>query len=172
AAGLSMCPKPLSASGALRTASSRLLRTCRCCEPASDVPPQPFRTFSDVAARVVRPVHSRKMKMRRRIAVLCMLAGFAAACREADGPADPSANDARIYLTSSPNGAAITIDGRETGQVTPDTVAVRRGDRTIELTLDSAGFTYDYAAIVEVSRTDTVIEVKLPLGLQCISQGC
>lgn len=101
-----------------------------------------------------------------------MLAGLMTACREADGPAGPSANDARIYLSSSPNGAAITIDGRETGQLTPDTVALRRGDRTIELRLDSAGFTYDYAALVEVTRTDTVVEVKLPLGLQCLSQSC
>jgi hypothetical protein len=90
-------------------------------------------------------------------------------CREGDGPADPSATDARIYLTSSPNGAQITIDNRNTGQVTPDTVLLRRGDRAVALSLDTLGFRYGYSALIEVERTDSVHEVLLPVGMQCTS---
>jgi len=105
--------------------------------------------------------------MHRRIllAALILLTG---ACREGDGPADPSAIDARIHLMSSPNGAEIFIDGRETNQTTPDTVGLRRGDRLIELVLDSGGYAYSYAALLRVERSDSVFDLMLPVGLQCL----
>ena len=109
--------------------------------------------------------------MRRRTGVLLTLAALApmAGCREGDGPADPSLTDARVYLKSEPAGARITVDNRETGQITPDTVPLRRGDRTIELQLDSAGLTYDYRFVLQVEQSDSVVEVEVPVGLQCVT---
>lgn len=106
--------------------------------------------------------------MRRSTAVLCTLL-LVAACREGDGPADPSLTDARVYLTSSPNGAQITVDNRSTGHVTPDTVSLRRGDRAMVLRLDSAGFTYDFDFTLQVEPGDDVPEVHVPLGVQCVT---
>ncbi|MBR9990300.1 MAG: PEGA domain-containing protein [Gemmatimonadetes bacterium] len=108
--------------------------------------------------------------MRSSLVVLCAVLTIAG-CREGDGPADPSVTDARVYLASSPNGAQIIVDDRNTGQTTPDTVALRRGDRSVVLRLDSAGFTYEYAFILEVERTDEVGEVTLPLGVRCLTAG-
>jgi hypothetical protein len=108
--------------------------------------------------------------MRNRIAVICTLSLLLPACREGDGPADPSVTDARIYLASSPNGAQITIDNRNTGQITPDTVSLRRGDRAVQLRLDSAGYRYDFGALIEVERTDSVHVLTLPVGLQCLTE--
>lgn len=108
--------------------------------------------------------------MRRRIALLCMIT-ILAGCREGDGPADPSVIDARVYLTSSPNGAQISVDSRATGQSTPDTVGLRRGDRAVVLNLDSAGVTYSYGFILEVEQTEVVPALELPLGVQCVTSG-
>ena len=108
--------------------------------------------------------------MRRRIALFCMIT-LLAGCREGDGPADPSITDAQVYLTSSPNGADISIDNRATGQTTPDTVGLRRGDRAIALRLDTAGLTYSYGFILQVEDTDSVPLVEVPLGLQCLTSG-
>ncbi|MGH7446422.1 MAG: PEGA domain-containing protein [Longimicrobiales bacterium] len=107
--------------------------------------------------------------MRRRTAVLYAGALILAGCREGDGPADPSLTDARVYITSSPNGAQITVDNRNTGLVTPDTVALRRGDRAVALRLDSAGYTYEYGVTLQVERLDSVVDVHLPLGMQCLN---
>ena len=108
--------------------------------------------------------------MRRSTVVLCILV-LLAACREGDGPADPSQIDARVHLTSSPSGAEIIVDTRSTGLFTPDTVALRRGDRAIELRLDSAGIQYGYGIILEVEPSDSVVAVDLPLGIQCLTPG-
>ncbi|HEX6307373.1 MAG TPA: hypothetical protein VFZ69_04240 [Longimicrobiales bacterium] len=105
--------------------------------------------------------------MRRRTAALGMLLLLSGACREADGPADPGTPDALIFLSSDPGGARIGIDNRNTGLVTPDTIGLRRGERLIELVLDSAGFTYDYAVLIGVVPSDSVGTLTLPLGLQC-----
>lgn len=109
--------------------------------------------------------------MRRSTAILIAIL-MAAGCREGDGPADPSAIDARVLLISEPNGAAITVDNRATGQVTPDTVSLRRGDRVISLDLDTAGNTYSYRAILRVQRTDEVDAYTLPLALRCLDASC
>lgn len=108
--------------------------------------------------------------MRSPIAVLCIFA-VVSGCREADGPADPSMADARVYLTSSPNGAEIRVDNQATGNFTPDTIALRRGDRAVVLRLDSAGFLYNYGIVLEVGSSDSVPRVHLPLGLQCAAGG-
>src|SRR5690606_32160687 len=109
--------------------------------------------------------------MRRSTAILIAIL-MAAGCREGDGPADPSAIDARVLLISEPNGAAITVDNRATGQVTPDTVSLRRGDRVISLDLDTAGNTYSYRAILRVQRSDEVDAYTLPLALRCVDPSC
>ena len=146
-------------------------RTSRSFMRASDVLRRAARTLFLKWLRVVRGHSSLEdPDMRRRIAVL-LLATVAplAGCREGDGPADPSLTDARVYLKSAPAGAHITVDNRSTGQITPDTIALRRGDRTIELELDSAGLTYGYRFILRVEPSDTVVEVEVPVGLQCIT---
>jgi hypothetical protein len=121
-------------------------------------------------ARGARSTVPRMLSMHRAVAGLCTLMVLTG-CREGDGPADLSVTDARFYLTSSPNGAEISVDNRSTGQVTPDTVGLRRGDRTVALRLDSDGFIYDYDISLEVGRTDSVVEMELPVGLQCFTPG-
>lgn len=108
--------------------------------------------------------------MRRSTLLLCAIA-LLSACREGDGPADPSQIDARVLLTSTPAGAHILIDNQATGLFTPDTVSLRRGDRSIELRLDSAGYLYDYSIILQVEASDSVVTVDLPLGMQCLTPG-
>jgi hypothetical protein len=108
--------------------------------------------------------------MRRSTIILCTLL-LVTACREGDGPADPSQIDAHVHLSSVPAGASITVDGRATGLFTPDTVPLRRGDRSIDLRLDSAGFLYDYNFILEVEPSDSVVTVEVPVGMQCLTPG-
>jgi hypothetical protein len=103
----------------------------------------------------------------RRGTLYLLLLLLTGACRESDGPADPGANSPRILLTSSPNGAEITVDDRATGRTTPDTIQLRVGDRRLELRLDLADFSYTYSAILRVERSDEVPEIELPLALQC-----
>jgi tetratricopeptide (TPR) repeat protein len=50
--------------------------------------------------------------------------------------ADLEATPAHLLLSSEPAGAKITIDGKDTGKVTPADVEVMRGDHAVGLSLD------------------------------------
>jgi hypothetical protein len=93
------------------------------------------------------------------------------ACRDEDGPTGPGANAVAILIDSDPAGASIVIDDNDTGARTPDTVLVNPGEHTLQLRLDSAGFTYDYNAFLRIIRTDSVLSLRAPMSLQCPLEG-
>jgi len=69
-----------------------------------------------------------------------------------------------IEFTSDPEGAAIFIDGNDTGMVTPATIAVDPGEHTWKLTLE--GYKEETGTItVEEGETETVsvtLESEVP----------
>lgn len=89
-------------------------------------------------------------------------------CREADGPIGPRMGGAQFFITSEPSGARIIVDGDDTRQRTPDTVAGFTGQHDVQVRLDTAGVTYEYNARVSVEATDTVVRrLHGPLSRQC-----
>ena len=91
----------------------------------------------------------------------------AAGCREGDGPSDPGATDVRLHVASDPAGASIELNDQATGRLTPDTLDLRSGEHSLHLRLDSAGFTYDYAAIFRITKSDSVATLYAPLARGC-----
>jgi hypothetical protein len=104
-----------------------------------------------------------------RAATAVLLLGLALpACREPDGPGGPGAEGTRIFVTSSPQGAAIVLDDRDTGLRTPDTIAGLGGTHVLSIRLDSAGILYDYTVQISVPRTDSLLSLHGPLTAQCL----
>lgn len=75
-------------------------------------------------------------------------------------PAAEITTIARLRVTSKSPGAAILIDGRDTGRVTPDTIEVDLGDekkKDVEVGVRLGGKTKRYAASLERGRVTPVI---------------
>ena len=103
----------------------------------------------------------------RRFALTLAAALALAGCREPDRPIAPGAGYA-VAVVSDPAGAAILIDGDDTGTRTPDTVfGIDAGEHRLSVRLDSAGFTYGFAIDVEGVAGDSIIDVFGPLMLRC-----
>jgi hypothetical protein len=104
----------------------------------------------------------------RTIGILLAAAALCGSCRDADAPTGPRTGGARLFITSEPDGASIFVDGTDTRQRTPDTVAGFSGQHDIRVWLDSAGVTYEYNARVQVAGSDTVVRrLHGPLSRQC-----
>ena len=104
----------------------------------------------------------------RVIGVVLAAAALFGGCRESDGPMGPRTGGARLFITSEPSGGRIIVDGDDTGQLTPDTVAGFSGEHDVQVRLDSAGVTYEYNVLIGVDARDTVVHrVHGPLSRQC-----
>jgi hypothetical protein len=89
------------------------------------------------------------------------------ACREPDGPVGPITGGGRMFVSSSPQGARIFLDQRDTGFRTPDTIAGLGGVHTVNVLLDTLGLRYEFSAQVAVASADTLLHVHGPLALIC-----
>jgi hypothetical protein len=104
----------------------------------------------------------------RVIGVMLAAAVLVGGCRESDGPTGPRTGGARVFITSEPSGARIIVDGDDTRQRTPDTVAGFSGEHDVQVRLDTAGVTYEYNVLISVDARDTVVHrVHGPLSRQC-----
>ncbi len=97
------------------------------------------------------------------VLLLCMLS----ACRD-DGTRPGTG---RVFVRSDPPGARISVDGRGTGRLTPDTVTGLGGQHEIIVSLDSLNHTYRYGAQVNVSG-DSVPVIDGPVVLRCGIPAC
>lgn len=92
----------------------------------------------------------------------------ATGCREDDGPLDGTGAGTLVVL-SSPSGGRISIDGRTTGGVTPDTIFGVSGLRQVLVELDTAGIVYRYNAQVVVTGSEPTV-LNGPLMARCQQQ--
>lgn len=76
------------------------------------------------------------------------------ACEEDNGPLGPEDTKGYIFISSTPSGAAIYVDGSNTNRRTPDTVEVDEGIRNIELRL--TGYT-NYTTQLSVQSGQTSV---------------
>lgn len=81
-----------------------------------------------------------------------------------DSVLDPIGGDTgKIFVTSNPTGAAISIDGVSSGKVTPDTVSATAGSRSVKLTLAGYADTTFSVTVVKNSTINTGTIVLRPL---------
>jgi hypothetical protein len=73
--------------------------------------------------------------------------------------ADLKAMPTSLVVKSTPPGAAIRIDGRETGQLTPAEITVERGEHTVEASLKG----HDVAATTLTAKLGAKHEIELVL---------
>ncbi len=81
------------------------------------------------------------------------------AARRATFAASLSETESKVAVTSNPPGAAILVDGHETGRITPAEVIVSKGEHRV--TVRRAGY-FDYTAEARLAPGNTVV-VNAPL---------
>lgn len=96
---------------------------------------------------------------------------LAGACRESDGPVGPGSG-VRAFVNSDPPGGRISVDGKFTGRVTPDTIRGLIGRHDITVQLDTFDASYGYTARVFLGDTDTVTVIDGPLVMRCGDAVC
>jgi hypothetical protein len=90
---------------------------------------------------------------------LIILSGFFFSCNQDDNPVTSDGNG-KIYVSSNPQGAAIYVDGVNTGGITPDTVVAKAGMRKVTLKKD--GYTdYTFDVSVEAGKVSVVSNISL-----------
>ena len=92
--------------------------------------------------------------MKKLLLLLFPLLLIFSACEEDNGPLGPEDTKGYIFISSTPSGAAIYVDGSNTNKTTPDTVEVDEGIRNIELRL--TGYT-NYTSQISVQSGQTSI---------------
>ncbi|CAN5638338.1 hypothetical protein BH23GEM9_BH23GEM9_06390 [soil metagenome] len=103
----------------------------------------------------------------RYVAGFTLVSALLGGCREPDGPGGPIRGGTRMLVSSDPQGATITLDQRDTGLRTPDTIGGLGGTHVLNVQLDSAGVRYSYSVQIAVSRVDSVLRNHGPLTRQC-----
>lgn len=106
----------------------------------------------------------------RALAGIVAIAVTLTACRESDEVASPGEN-ARIEVSSDPEGASIFLDGSPTGKVTPSLLRDLIGRHEVLVRQDRDGVTYGYRAQVDV-KGDSLHRVSGPLMMRCGSLNC
>ena len=90
---------------------------------------------------------------------IVVLSGVFLSCNNEENPV-ASDTKGKIYVSSTPQGAAIYVDGVNTGGITPDTVEANEGVR--EVTLKKAGYTdYTFSVSVEAGKVSVVSNITL-----------
>jgi hypothetical protein len=112
------------------------------------------------------------MRLRTRLAVAGVAAIAFSACSESDSPFSPG-NNTRVEVSSDPEGAAIFLNGTNTGKVTTDLLRDLAINRVHEILvrLDRDNVAYGYRAQVEVAN-DSLHRVLGPLLMRCTSEVC
>lgn len=111
---------------------------------------------------------------------IIILSGLFYSCNEEDNPVTNNGMG-KIYVSSNPQGAAIYVDGINTGGITPDTVEAKEGLRKV--TLKKSGYTdYTFDVSVEAGKVSVVSNISLtalgsisvvsdPVGAQIFLNG-
>lgn len=107
---------------------------------------------------------------RRALAGIVAIALALAACRESDEVASPGEN-ARVEVSSDPDGATIFLDGVNTGRTTPSLLRDLIGLHEILVRLDRDNVVYGYRAQVDI-KGDSLHRVSGPLIMRCASVPC
>src|SRR5215216_1149401 len=112
------------------------------------------------------------MTIKIRVASAAMMILAITSCREADRPVGPGEN-ARVEVKSDPPGAAIYLDGANTGKVTPDLLRNFAGSSRHEILvrMDRDNVAYGYRTTVDV-QGDSLITLDGPLTMRCTSADC
>jgi hypothetical protein len=77
-----------------------------------------------------------------------------------------------VLIDSDPSGAAIVLDGMDTGEFTPATLSGLTAEtHSVEMFVDSNGVRYEVAAAF-VPSLDSVISFSAPLGFRCFVAPC
>jgi hypothetical protein len=104
-----------------------------------------------------------------RLLILALLL-LSTACRDEDMTGN--ASYIRVVVRSDPVGARIVVDERDTGRTTPDTPRGLLGRHDITPQIDTLGATFGFNARLNISPTDSLLEVRGPLLLRCFEMLC
>lgn len=111
------------------------------------------------------------MRLRTGLALAGVAAIALSACSESDPPFSPG-NNTRVEVSSDPEGAAIFLDGTNTGKVTTDLLRdLAIGVHEILVRMDRDNVAYGYRAQVEVVN-DSLHRVLGPLLMRCATETC
>src|SRR5688572_5477961 len=91
-------------------------------------------------------------------------------CRESDQVVEPGEN-ARIEVTSDPEGGTIFLDNKATGKVTPDLLRDLIGLHEVLVRIERDNIVYGFRASVDV-KGDSLHRVQGPLTMRCASESC
>ncbi len=109
--------------------------------------------------------------MVRRITAAALVPLLLAGCREEDGFIG-GPDGARAYVTSDPPGGEIFVDGKVTGQFTPDTIRGLTGRHDLTVRLDTLDTSYRFTAGLTLTNPDTIARVAGPLVFRCSTENC
>jgi hypothetical protein len=93
-----------------------------------------------------------------------------AACRESDDPFQPGEN-ARVEVSSDPQGALIYLDDQNTGKVTPDLLVDLIGRHNILVRLDRDNVPYGFQILQFEVKADSLHRILGPLTMRCQFSG-
>ncbi len=108
----------------------------------------------------------------RALRIACITALACVACEDPARPVPEGQAGARLSVDSDPQGGRVSIDGDETGQVTPFLFdQLLPGVRTISIELDTTSFTYSFVGLAIVDP-DSTVSLVAPLTIRCSSALC
>lgn len=109
--------------------------------------------------------------MRSRATTVLFALLLLGACRESDQVLTPGEN-ARVEVTSDPEGGQIWLDGRNTGKVTPDLLRDIIGQHEILVRLERDGILYGFRHPQLEVKGDSLHKVFGALTMRCVSETC
>ena len=110
------------------------------------------------------------MNYRIALPVAALLCASLTACNESDAPLEPGEN-ARVEVSSDPEGGVIFLDEKNTGKTTPDLLRDLIGRHNILVRLDRDNVPYGFQILQFEVKADSLHKILGPLTMRCQFNG-
>ena len=110
------------------------------------------------------------MDYRTTLIVGVLLCAGLASCSESDPPLEPGEN-ARVEVSSDPEGGVIFLDDKNTGKTTPDLLRDLIGRHNILVRLDRDNVPYGFQILQFEVKADSLHKILGPLTMRCQFSG-